>query len=290
MVWSDVQRRDERARAAWDLVRCQHGVVSRRQLLELGFSRRAIEHRLVTGRLHPIRPGVYAVGRREITREAEWMAAVLGLRASRRPQSRERGRGFGHTRPRQPGVRVHRRASFGRTDLALVGNIPVTGPACTLIDLAARLGTDQLEAAINEADKLDLIDPETLRDSLSDVAPRPGLAVLGRTLDAQTFTLTDTELERRFLQIVREVGLPEPLTQRWVNGFRVDFYWPDLGLVVETDGLRYHRTPAAQARDRLRDQARTAAGLTPLRFTRAQVRFQEAYVRRILADVAGRLG
>jgi very-short-patch-repair endonuclease len=287
------------------LVRRQRGVVSRRQLLELGFSRRAIEHRLVTGRLHPIRPGVYAVGRREITREAEWMAAVLGCGRAAALSHESGAAALGirpdrggvievsvpaNLRPRQPGVRVHRRASFGRADLALVRNIPVTGPACTLIDLAARLGTDQLEAAINEADKLDLIDPETLRDSLSDVAPRPGLAVLRRTLDAQTFTLTDTELERRFLQIVREVGLSEPLTQQWVNGFRVDFYWPDLGLVVETDGLRYHRTPAAQARDRLRDQAHTAAGLTPLRFTRAQVRFQQAYVRRILADVAGRLG
>jgi len=47
---------------------------------------------------------------------------------------------------------------------------------------------------------------------------------------------------------------------------------PELGLVVETDGLRYHRTPAQQARDRRRDQLHTAAGLTTLRFTHAQVR------------------
>ena len=51
-----------------------------------------------------------------------------------------------------------------------------------------------------------------------------------------------------------------PLTKVWVNGFEVDFFWPELRLVVETDGLRYHRTPAEQARDRLRDQAHTAAG------------------------------
>jgi very-short-patch-repair endonuclease len=35
-----------------------------------------------------------------------------------------------------------------------------------------------------------------------------------------------------------------------VNGYRIDFYWPDLELVVETDGLRYHRTPEQQAKDR----------------------------------------
>jgi very-short-patch-repair endonuclease len=74
-----------------------------------------------------------------------------------------------------------------------------------------------------------------------------------------------------------------------LNGFKVDFYWPDLGLVVETDGLRYHRTPAQQARDRLRDQAHTAAGLTPLRFTHSQVAYERAHVRRTLAAVGARL-
>jgi very-short-patch-repair endonuclease len=74
-----------------------------------------------------------------------------------------------------------------------------------------------------------------------------------------------------------------------MNGFKVDFYWPTLGLVVETDGLRYHRTPAQQARDRVRDQTHTAAGLTPLRFTRAQVRFEPAHVQATLAAVCERL-
>ena len=79
------------------------------------------------------------------------------------------------------------------------------------------------------------------------------------------------------------------MTQVWVNGFKVDFYWPELGLVVETDGLRYHRTPAEQAADRLRDQTHTAAGLTPLRFTRAQVRYEPAHVEAVLDKVARRL-
>jgi len=85
---------------------------------------------------------------------------------------------------------------------------------------------------------------------------------------------------------VRQAGLPRPRTQEHVNGFRVDFYWPELGLVVETDGLRYHRTPAEQARDRRRDQAHTAAGLTCLRFTHAQVRFEPDHVWATLAASA----
>jgi very-short-patch-repair endonuclease len=74
-----------------------------------------------------------------------------------------------------------------------------------------------------------------------------------------------------------------------LSGFRVDFFWPEVGLVVETDGLRYHRTPAQQGRDRRRDQAHTASGLTALRFTHAQVRFAPDEVRDTLVAVFGRL-
>jgi len=112
---------------------------------------------------------------------------------------------------------------------------------------------------------------------------------LRELLDQRTFRLTDSELERRFLRLVGDAGLPMPLTGKQLNGFKVDFYWPHLGLVVETDGLRYHRTPAQQARDRLRDQAHLAAGLTPLRFTHKQVRYEPGYVRLTLLAVADRL-
>jgi very-short-patch-repair endonuclease len=69
----------------------------------------------------------------------------------------------------------------------------------------------------------------------------------------------------------------------------VDFYWPDLGLVVETDGLRYHRTPATQTRDLRRDQIHAAAGRTPLRFSHWQVAHEPRRVEQTLRDVARRL-
>lgn len=108
-------------------------------------------------------------------------------------------------------------------------------------------------------------------------------------LGARAFRLTDSELERRFLRLVRRVNLPVPQTGARLNGFKVDFYWPELGLVVETDGLRYHRTPAQQARDRERDQAHTAAGLTQLRFTHAQVFRDPVRVGQTLRAVVRRL-
>jgi very-short-patch-repair endonuclease len=80
------------------------------------------------------------------------------------------------------------------------------------------------------------------------------------------------------------------LEQRFVNGFRVDFFWSDRGLVVETDGLMYHRTPTQQAKDRRRDQMHTAAGLTCLRFTNAQVVREPDVVAALLCRVAIRLG
>jgi very-short-patch-repair endonuclease len=183
---------------------------------------------------------------------------------------------------------IHRR-SLTAEDFTTRHNIPVTTPICTLIDIAARLSPRETERAVNEADKLDLVDPETLREALDATDPRPGVARLRRLLDYRTFTLTDSMNEQRFVPIARAAGLPKPETQQWVNGYRVDFYWPDLDLVVETDGLRYHRTPAEQAKDRLRDQVHAAAGITALRFTRAQVKFEPEHVEAVLAAVARRL-
>ena len=194
-----------------------------------------------------------------------------------------------HVDRRPSGILVHRRAALAAGHVAERHGIPVTGPILTLVDIAPRLSRDRLEAAIGEADKRELVDPETLRAALEGFPPVPGVATLRRTLDRHTFTLTDSELERRFLPIARRAGLPPPKTQVRLNGFRVDFFWPDLGLVVETDGLRYHRTPAAQTADAVRSQVHTAAGLTPLRFTHYQVASQPSDVEGKLVRVASRL-
>jgi very-short-patch-repair endonuclease len=157
----------------------------------------------------------------------------------------------------------------------------VTSPVDTLIDLATRLGDAELERALNHADKLDLVDPEQLRVQLTGVRT-PGAKRLRELLDKATFVLTDSELERMFIPIAASAGLPEPETQVVLHGHRVDFFFRDAGLVVETDGLRYHRTPTQQSRDRVRDQQLTAAGLRVLRFTHAQIKFGAEYVARIL--------
>ena len=288
-------------REVWALARRQSGVVSRTQLIGLGMTPRAIKHRLEAGRLHRVHRGVYAVGRPEITRAAALLAAVLavGEGAVLSDQSaaelwgvRPPWRGPIHvsapTKHTVPGVRMHER-HYPVKDLSLCRGIPVTTPARTLLDIAPFLTPMQLERAVNEADRLDLIGPERLRGSLDENKGFRGVARLRTLLDRHTFTLSDSNLELAFRPIARAAGLPEPLTQHSVNGFRVDFYWPHLGLVIETDGLRYHRTPAQQTRAHVRDQAHLAAGLTPLRFTHAQVAYDRPYVEATLRKVAARL-
>ena len=193
------------------------------------------------------------------------------------------------TAPNRPGITVHRRAFLRSGDITRRHGIPITTPICTLIDVATCLSTGELEAAVNQADSRRLVRVDALRATLAGSGRRPGAGRLRKLLDRHTFVLTQSHLERLFLPLAGEAGLSAPQTQVWLNGFKVDFYWPELGLVVETDGLTYHRTPGQQSTDRLRDQAHAAAGLTVLRFTHAQVKFEPRYVVATLRAVADRL-
>jgi very-short-patch-repair endonuclease len=279
-------------------------------LLALGMGPEAIRHRLTSGRLHRLMRGVYAVGRPQVETRGWWMAAVLacGPQALLSHRSAAALWNIRHMRGerievvvprelpnRRPGIDVHRRRDHDAPGKREVSQIPVTHPVATLVDLAACVPAWQLEAAINEADHLQLVDPERLLAALGGLPRRMGVGRLRRLLEAPTVALTSTQLERRFLSLAREAGLPVPQTQRWLDGYRVDFHWPELGLVVEADSLRYHRTPFKQARDKRRDNAHAGSGLITLRFSDGQIRHEPEYVRATLAKTArglarGRVG
>ena len=286
------------------MVRAKHGVLTRQDLLGLGFSPEAIKHRVSRGRLHPLVRGVYAVGRPHLSREGRWMAAVLacGPDAVLSHRSAAALWGFAKEHPdyvevsvrrsseaRRRGIRCHRRPALPSSEITTRLGIPLTQPVRTFLDLVSGMGPRDLERAINEADKLDVIDADALRLALDDHAGEPGVRPLRRILDEHTFRLSDDELERLFRPLAAGAGLPVPLTKHMVNKFEVDFFWPDLGLVVETDGWRYHRTPAAQTRDALRFQTHIAAGFTPLRFSHYQVKYESRHVREILTKTAANL-
>lgn len=289
------------SRAAWRLARTQHGVVARMQLLELGMPASAIRHRLATGRLHPLHRGVYAVGRPEVDRLGRLIAAVLACGPDAQLSHSSGGALWGICPPRsgaidvtvpgrvcrsRPGITVHRRAVAAPR---FISAIPVGDPLSILVDLATCLPDEELEDAINEADRIGLVSTDRLRARLDESPRRLGRGRLCRLLDSQTFSKAQTKLERRFLAIVRAAGLQEPRAQAHLNSYRVDFHWPELGLVVETDSLTYHRTAAQQAVDIRRDQAHARTGLRSLRFTHSQVFFQPEHVREVLADTATHL-
>lgn len=287
--------------AIWNLVRRQHGAIARRQLLEMGLGVRGIERRIASGRLHPIWRGVYAVGRPQLGRRGRWMAAVLacgpaavlshGSAAALWGFGRERGGlidiSLPSSSPRcRPAIRVHRRAALQPEELTAHEGIPITTPVLTLIDEATELAPRELERAVNEADKLDRVRVDDLSDALTRYHGVPGIRRLRRLLDPVTFRLSDSDLEQTMRERSNAAGLPVPETKVEVNGFEVDFYWPALGIVVEADGLRYHRTPLQQRRGLERDQAHTASGLLPLRFSHWQIAFDPRYVQRILRKTA----
>jgi very-short-patch-repair endonuclease len=294
-------------------------VVSRRQLLALGLTASGVKHRIARGRLHPLSRGVYAVGRPGLTANGRRMAAVLACggdltvdggvqlwpnRNWRPPVflshasaaalfaigSQPRGAIEVSTvhsgKHRVPRVRLHRRPGLRPDAGGYYDGIPVTSPVQTLIDLATRYERGPMERAINEADKFGLVRTDDLRRALDDHAGEPGVGRLCTILDRRTFAYTRSELERVFIPLARKAGLPKPRTSVYVNGHEVDFHFPSHNLVVETDGLTYHRTPAQQAKGLVRDQEHTAAGMTPLRFSHGQIRYEPDRVVRVLRKAA----
>jgi very-short-patch-repair endonuclease len=271
--------------------------------MEIGYTRREIEQRLHNGRLHHISHGIYAVGRRELTPRGRWMAAVLvcGEQAALSHMSAAELWGIGYEERgridvsirrrsmiRRNGVKVRARPSLDAKAVVVRFGIPVTHPVQTLIDLATELKALRLERAVNEADKLDLVDPEALRRALDAFVGVAGVKTLRTMLDRHTFRLSDSDLEILFRPLALAAGFALPLSKHWVLGHETDFFFPDHDLIVETDGLRYHRTPSQQARMVKRDQKHVAAGFRVLRFTHWQIAYAADEVAGVLRQVRAR--
>jgi len=191
--------------------------------------------------------------------------------------------------PQRDGVLVHARPSLLDADVVRHRGILVTTPARTILDRTPQLEPNAVERHVNQADVLELIDPEELRAWIDTRPGEPGIRPLRHLLDVATFLLSDSDLEIYFRPIAKAAGLPQPFSKAVVNDHEVDFWFPDLGLVVETDGFRYHRTPFKQRKDLERDQTHVAAGLTVLRFSHWQIAHEPTSVRGTLASVARRL-
>lgn len=283
---------------------CQHGVVSRRQLVDAGLGRGAIEHRVRIGWLHRMYRGVFAVGHRPLTREARWMGAVLACGD---------GAGLSHrcaaalweVRPysgsyvdvtiasrngratRNP-IRHHRSSTLTSEDITTHRGIPVTTIARTLLDVAAMLTAPRLARTVEQTEIRRLFDLSAVERMLTRHPGHRGAARLRQALSLyRADEFTRSELETAFIALCAVHDLPRPLVNHIVEGQEVDFFWPHHRLIVETDGRATHLTHAAFESDRARDARLLALGYRTMRVSELQVRLDAATVAATLRAVLG---
>jgi very-short-patch-repair endonuclease len=258
----------------------QHGVVSRRQLLDAGVRRHAIGHRLMQARLHTIHLGVYAVGHFSLTREGRAIAAVLAGGRGAVASHRMAGALWGFWRSdrlevtapaylHRPGIQIHTSPVPG-DELATRFGILVTGVSRTLFDLAAVLPFHQLERAMHEVEVQRLTDSISLYELVARYPRRPGAPAVKRLLEAGVAP-TRSELEAQFLAFLRARSLPLPQTNVLIEGLECDCVWREHGVIVELDSRKFHDTAAAFEADRARDRALQASGWRVVRVTWRQL-------------------
>lgn len=279
-------------------------MVSARQLLAVGLTHSAVHERMTSGRLHRVHRAVYAVGHRLLTPRGRWMAAVLaggdGALLSHRAalalwDLRPAPSGSldilvpGRGRRSRPGIRIHSSLHIHPDDRARVDGIPVTAVPRTLLDYADLARQQWLRVAVEAAIRRDLLDGRALDALLDRSAGRRGAAALRRAVDAVAGApaLTQSELENRFLALIRAAGLPEPQVNVMVDGYMVDCFWPEANLVVELDGWQFHRTRRQFVADRRKDAVHQLAGRRVLRFTDERIGQEPA---RVVAEVRAMAG
>lgn len=261
----------------------QHGAVSVAQLRALGLDRGAIGSLRRRGHLHLFHRGVYAVGHARLGLHGRLWAAVL---AGNGPVS-HRSAAPNYDLMPTPGGRievttlaashstkkllVHRSRTLDPdVHVIRIDGLPTTTPTRTIQDLAQVLTPHRLQRVLHKAEHLKLLDAAGLAATppgRRSIALRKGLEQL-RSAGLQ---LTRSELEERMLALLDAHHLPHPQTNVVVEGHEVDFFWPEHGLVVETDGAATHLTPTAFQADRRKDAELVLAGLRVVRFTHDQV-------------------
>lgn len=289
----------------------QHGVVARWQLRALEMAEGAIDRRVERGRLHVLHHGVYAVGHRAVVERGRMLAAVLaggpGVALSHGSAARLWGieasgaavvepEGVEITVPAKrrarPGI-VQHSSLLASDEVTVVEGVPVTSPVRTLVDVASTFGWRRFRRAVHEAEVLGIWDPRMEPGALDRYAGRRGIAKFRAVVaDAEMgASITRSELEVRFLELLLEARLPPPRTNAVVvaggRRIEVDCVWPDHSLAVELDGHAVHSTRAKFERDRERDRLLSTAGWRVVRVTWRQIaRDRTALVadlRRLLA-------
>jgi hypothetical protein len=210
--------------------------------------------------------------------EATYLAAVLACGGDARLSGRAAAHLLGLLKGRPPGPEVTtplkrrvagvtvRRGRLEPADCAVCRGVPVTAVPRTLTDLPL----DDLARACHEAGVRYGTTPAHVAAVLVRRPRCPGSAKLRRILHGDA-PVTLSALERRFLELLREHGLPLPATNRRAGAHRVDCRWPERRLTVELDSYRFHSSRHAWEQDRRREREARARGDEHRRYTSADV-------------------
>lgn len=280
-----------------ELAKAQHGVVSYRQLRELGFSKARVARALEADRLQRVHRGVYAVGHAALSPHARAMAAILVF-----PQGAVLSHdsaawlwGFAPDAPREvevtvaargnrrPGLRVHRVWSLPAAERCTRDGLPVTSASRTLVDLAGTSSSRRLARVVDRAKRRGKLDLEAIDQALQR---RPGsyggerLQEALRLYRQPVFDRARSEL--LFLDAIDAVGLSIPSINTWVAGYEIDAYWEAERFAVEVDGWETHGDRRAFENDRLRQEDLKLAGIDSIRIAASRIeREPEAVARRL---------
>jgi putative AbiEi antitoxin of type IV toxin-antitoxin system len=263
----------------------QNGNITRRQLLELGLSERAIDRRIRKGLLHRVFPGVYHVGTPARTPVERATAAVLACggddAASLSCSSGMTHWGFwrrwdqpfevtllrGDRRPK--GITVHRSATLDRRQTIRHHGVRVTKPARTLFDMAPRLHGERLDRAVNTALVSPWLSRGRLIEQLKWTPTHPGAKLMLPYIVTGDGP-TRSDWERELPPFCRTWDLPQPIMGYKTGPNRTaDAFWElngkVRGIVIELDSLAYHLNALAFKGDRARDKDHLALRLPTVR-------------------------
>lgn len=284
----------------------QHGLVSRRQLLQAGLAASTIADWVVATRLHPIHRGVYAVGHRRLDRDGRWMAAVLACGSGAALSHGSAGQLGGfldrHERlathvsvppPRSPhprGIVVHRPRSLPARDVTTKLQIPVTTPTRTVWDMAATMSPKPVRRAFERLDGRRRLDRKRLATMLATSPTHRGASLISELLDSKPVPLEEVRswLEELLMLICSEAGLLLPAVNVPLLDYTVDFVWPAARFVVEADGGD-HLDSAQRDRDNERDFRLARAGFLVRRYSWKAMSRERQVVREVRGILDERL-
>lgn len=177
------------------------------------------------------------------------------------------------------GHRIHTTAAVDLIDRATVNGVSTLSGARTLIDLARTSSAEELTRALDSGLRDGRFSEDLLHRRIVALRSkgRYGIPRLIEVIEGCEVTRGGQSwLEREYLRLVHEAGLPAPLTQQVLTRagdrlVRVDFRFPGTPVVVEVLGYRFHRTKDELRRDIERMNALVADGFEPYQFSYDQI-------------------